>query len=258
MANTINPLAGTSTNPSVKGSFGAPGGAVPSFDQILQSSTVRETATAASTTESASSLGADNDATEDRFLALLVAQMRNQDPLNPLENAEVTTQLAQINTVRGIEDLGKSMKSLLERLSQQGPINSASMIDRQVLVPASSVDLTDADMEPVKAAAELTLPAQQVVADIYGTDGVVLRSLDLGAHGPGLVNFEWDGRDAAGEWAPEGRYTLRVRALGSDGEQDPATSVARRVVGIERGSDGLNLRLQGGASVPESSIRAIF
>ncbi|MEZ5649145.1 MAG: flagellar hook capping FlgD N-terminal domain-containing protein [Burkholderiaceae bacterium] len=257
MANAINPVSNAATAPRVSGAFGAAGGAVPSFEQIMQASTVKETVG----TQSASgvaSLGEDNQATEDRFLALLVAQMSNQDPLNPLDNAEVTTQLAQINTVRGVEDLGKTMNKLLDRLASQSPVAGASMIDRQVLVPSSSIDVSDSDMAPVRVAAELTQPAQQVVADIYGSDGVVVRSFDLGTHAAGMVSFEWDGRDSEGEWAPEGRYGLRVRALGSDGEQSPVTSVAERVVGVERGSDGLNLRLQGGASVPESSIRAIF
>lgn len=230
---------------------------VPSFEQILQASTVQPTAETTQTV-SDGTLGADNDATEDRFLALLVAQMRNQDPLNPLENAEVTTQLAQINTVRGIEDLGRTMEQLLAKASSDSPVTSAALIDRSVLVPGSYLRVTDADMSPVMAAAELTLPSQQVVAEIYGADGGVLRRIDLGAHGPGLVGFEWDGRDADGNWAAEGRYEFRVRALDGEGEQSPATSVAERVVGVERGSDGLNLRLQGGASVPEASIRAVF
>jgi flagellar basal-body rod modification protein FlgD len=257
MATTINPLSGQNTTRPGATSAGGPSGDVASFEQILQASAVASRENVAGT-EAVGTLGADNDATEDRFLALLVAQMRNQDPLNPLENAEVTTQLAQINTVRGIEDLGKTMSELLSRFDQNGPVASANLIDRQVLVPSSSVFVTDQDMSPVTAAAELDAPADALVADVYDSGGQVIRRLDLGAHGPGLVSFEWDGRDGDGEWAAEGRYGLRVRALSADGESNPPTSVAQRVMGIERGSDGLKLRLEGGASVPESSVRAIF
>ena len=133
-------------------------------------------------------------------------------------------------------------------------------VDEDVALMSAIFRLGDSlqDMSPVTAAAELDAPADALVADVYDSGGQVIRRLDLGAHGPGLVSFEWDGRDGDGEWAAEGRYGLRVRALSADGESNPPTSVAQRVMGIERGSDGLKLRLEGGASVPESSVRAIF
>ena len=257
MATTIDPVTSPTAARAAAPAPGKNPGDLPSFEQILQASTVVPGQTIPGQ-EAVGTLGADNDATEDRFLALLVAQMRNQDPLNPLENAEVTTQLAQINTVRGIEDLGKTMSELLARFDQSSPVASADLIDRRVMVPSSSVFVTDDDMGAITAAAELTAPADALVADVYDGTGQVIRSLDLGSHGPGLVSFEWDGRDVQGDWAAAGRYGLRVRALNADGESSPPTSVAQRVVGIERGSDGLKLRLEGGASVPESSIRAVF
>ena len=71
--------------------------------------------------------GADSaDGTEDRFLKLLVAQMRNQDPLNPMDNAQVTSQLAQISTVRGIESLNKSMTEFVAANSQGTALSAPS------------------------------------------------------------------------------------------------------------------------------------
>ena len=68
------------------------------------------------------------DGTEDRFLKLLVAQMRNQNPMNPMENAEVTSQLAQISTVRGIESLNKSMANFTASAAQNTALASVNMI----------------------------------------------------------------------------------------------------------------------------------
>ncbi|NLD67828.1 MAG: hypothetical protein GX644_03335, partial [Limnobacter sp.] len=78
--------------------------------------------------------------TEDRFLKLLVAQMRNQDPLNPLDNAQVTSQLAQINTVRGIEQLNASMTTMAAASSNVSPVAALGLLGRQVLIEGSEFE----------------------------------------------------------------------------------------------------------------------
>ncbi|MEZ5739192.1 MAG: flagellar hook capping FlgD N-terminal domain-containing protein [Burkholderiaceae bacterium] len=227
-----------------------------SFQDLMAASQVDGSSN--TTKADVATVGADNDQTEDRFLALLVAQMRNQDPLNPLENAEVTTQLAQINTVRGVEDLGKTMKEMLARTSQSSPVASADMIDRSVMVQTSTITLADDQMDPVQAAAELTAPAGAVVAEIYGADGQAVREIALGPHAAGLINFEWDGKDQQGDWAKAGNYQFRVRAVGEAGEESAATSVAAKVVGVQKDGDSVSLRLEGGQLVPVDSVKAVF
>jgi hypothetical protein len=81
------------------------------------------------------------DEGEDRFLKLLVAQMNNQDPLSPMDNAQVTSQLAQINTVKGIDQLNGTMQKLLDRFQTGGPADAVPMVGRQVLVPGDKLDL---------------------------------------------------------------------------------------------------------------------
>ena len=80
-----------------------------------------------------SATAAANEAS-DRFLKLLVTQMQNQDPLNPMDNAQVTTQLAQINTVRGIETLNGSVGKLVDRGATSSPLDAVGMLGRQALV----------------------------------------------------------------------------------------------------------------------------
>ena len=74
------------------------------------------------------------DESQDRFLKLLVTQMRNQDPMNPMDNAQVTTQLAQINTVRGIETLNTSVAKLVDRGNASSPLDAVGMLGRKVMV----------------------------------------------------------------------------------------------------------------------------
>ena len=79
---------------------------------------------------------------QDRFLKLLVTQMKNQDPLNPLDNAQVTTQLAQISTVNGVERLNATIQAIADSFTAGQSLQAAGMIGREVLVPGSTLQLT--------------------------------------------------------------------------------------------------------------------
>ncbi len=119
----------------------------------------------------------------DRFLKLLVAQMRNQDPLNPLDNAQVTTQMAQISTVTGIEKLDGSIGGLRESLLAAQSLQSAAVIGRQVLASGATLNL---GASGASGALELTTAADRVQVTIATSAGAVLRRLELGAQ-PGGV-----------------------------------------------------------------------
>src|SRR5512146_862467 len=81
------------------------------------------------------------DDLQDRFLKLLVTQMKNQDPLNPLDNAQVTSQLAQISTVNGIEKLNTTIQAMATSFAAGQSLQAAGMIGRDVLVPAPTLRL---------------------------------------------------------------------------------------------------------------------
>src|SRR6476469_10812857 len=101
------------------------------------------TLTAASSTQS-SSASTSTDTTsaselQDRFLKLLVAQMKNQDPLNPLDNAQVTTQLAQISTVSGIDKLNQTMNAMSSSFLASQSLQASGLIGHNVLAPGRDV-----------------------------------------------------------------------------------------------------------------------
>src|SRR5215217_2158402 len=105
---------------------------------------VSSTNSATDATAAASSLTAstsDAKATSDRFLKLLVAQMQNQDPLNPMDNAQVTSQMAQINTVNGIEKLNTTVQGLSGQFVQMQALQGANLIGRDVIVPGNKMDI---------------------------------------------------------------------------------------------------------------------
>lgn len=202
-------------------------------------------------------LADNNQATEDRFLALLVAQMQNQDPMNPLENAEVTTQLAQINTVRGIEDLGQTVRQLLAQSSGNDPAASSNVLDRHVLVRGGEIQVAGDDAS-MTLGASVELPTNALTAQMVNSDGQSVRTILLGPQTPGITTFEWDGNDNNGDAVAPGTYELVVRAAGSDGAVGVQSLVAHQVTGVTRGQESIDYRIQGGANVPADDVLGIF
>jgi flagellar basal-body rod modification protein FlgD len=125
----------------------------------------------------------------DRFLKLLVTQMQNQDPLNPMDNAQITTQMAQISTVSGIDDLNKSIGAMSSTLFTSQSLQAASLIGKNVLVPGDKL-LLDADRNTTAGFA-LAGHADKVSVNIKDANGKIVDTVDLGPQKPGRVSFDW-------------------------------------------------------------------
>ncbi|MEZ5703718.1 MAG: flagellar hook capping FlgD N-terminal domain-containing protein, partial [Burkholderiaceae bacterium] len=95
--------------------------------------------TVGSTTAKTSNNATDPEASQDRFLKLLVAQINNQDPLNPMDNAQMTTQMAQINTVSGIQELNATLKGMAAQMTAAQSLQGASLIGRDVLMDGDTL-----------------------------------------------------------------------------------------------------------------------
>ena len=149
---------------------------------------------------------------QNRFLTLLVAQLENQDPLNPLENTEITSQLAQMSTVQGIEQLNTQLTSLVDSLAQTQAVQASSLIGNTVLVPGSGLTLSDGE---AYGGVNLASAADQVTVNILDSTGKVVQTQTLGANEAGNVLFSWDGATISGGTAADGSYTFEVEATKS-------------------------------------------
>lgn len=193
--------------------------------------------------------------TQDRFLNLLVAQMKNQDPLNPLDNAQVTSQLAQLSTVQGIENMNSSLAALAASLGVNQMAQAANLIGRAVLVPGNTV--SPAQMEDVMGF-ELSRPADKVTVDIHDAAGSVVRSLDLGSREDGVNVLAWDGLTSSGAAAPDGQYSFTVNAV-QGGQSVSSTALNLGMVNsVSQNSQGVQLNLAGNKSTSYAEIRQIF
>jgi flagellar basal-body rod modification protein FlgD len=193
----------------------------------------------------------------DRFLKLLVAQMKNQDPLNPMDNAQVTSQMAQINTVTGINGLNETVARLLEQFGAMEALQAAQLTGRSVLVTGNQV-ASDGKGTPAVAGVELAAPADTVAVEIRDAAGNVVRTLALGAAGAGITRFSWDGRTDSGGTAAAGNYTVAVKAVSAGSEVAATPLMARTVEAVTRSNGGTQLVLAGGIHVAYGDVKQIL
>lgn len=178
--------------------------------------------------------------TENRFLTLLVTQLKNQDPLNPLDNAQVTSQMAQINTVAGIEKLNATLGKLLSAYDDSKSVQSAAMIGKNVLVPGSDLKLT---ANGAAGGVLLDSAADRVLVKISDSTGKEVNIEDLGARGVGSFAFVWDGKDADGKALPAGKYTFTVEATKGGNKVNAKELEFGTVSALVRSGNGFQLDL---------------
>lgn len=193
----------------------------------------------------------DANASQDRFLKLLVAQLNNQDPMNPMDNAQMTSQMAQINTVSGIQQLNETMKSMSSQFSALQTLQGMSMIGRDVLVEGKTLSIKDG---LGRGAVDLPLNADKVTVQIFSPSGQPLETINLGALKAGRTTIEWD----ASKYTGTGDPTFKVTAS-YGGKAVSATTLSRETVtSVSNTINGISLELKGMYSVGYDAIKAIL
>jgi flagellar basal-body rod modification protein FlgD len=161
-----------------------------------------------------------------------------------MDNSQMTSQLAQINTVSGIQDLNTTLKGITGQINAGQSLQAAALIGKGVLVPGDRV-LVGSDGTTTPFGLELAAPADDVQITITDGSGKVVRSFDLGAADAGTQSFSWDGKLDDGTQAPQGAYTLSVKAVSGSDAVDVTGLNYALVTGISTGKDGPLLDLGG-------------
>lgn len=197
---------------------------------------------------------------QNSFLTLLVAQLKNQDPTNPMQNNELTTQLAQINTVSGIEKLNTTLGSISGQIDSSQSLQASSLIGHGVMIPGTTVlaGSKDGTVTTTPFGVELERSADKVTATISNKDGLAVRTIEIGGLSAGVHSFTWDGSLDAGGNAPDGAYTVAITAS-SGNESLVATPLSYAVVnGVTRGNDGSKLDLGLAGTITMDKVRQIL
>jgi flagellar basal-body rod modification protein FlgD len=202
-------------------------------------------------TPSASSIASASDAgSQDRFLKLLVTQLQNQDPLSPMDNAELTSQIAQINTVSGIATLNTSVQGLSSQFLQMQSLQGASLVGKDVIVPGNKLDIADG---VAQGGFELTSAADAVKVEVMNPAGKVLDTINLGAQSSGMHSFDW----AAGTYDNTSKLSFRVTATSGATTLTSTALMRDKVDAVSTSGDALMLELDSGSTVAYTTVRAI-
>lgn len=187
----------------------------------------------------------------DRFLKLLTTQLQNQDPMNPMDNAQMTSQMAQISTVTGVETLNASLQALSSQFVQMQALQGAAMVGRQVMVAGDRLAIAEG---MGKGSYDLGSSATGVKVDVLNSAGGVVQTIQMGAQDGGRHTFEWN----AGNTADSANYRFRVSATGTGGSAVTATTLMHDTVqAVNTGGTTLQLQLQHSGSVGYDGIKAL-
>jgi flagellar basal-body rod modification protein FlgD len=206
------------------------------------------------------------EADTNKFMTLLVTQLRNQDPLNPLDNAQITSQLAQLSTVTGVNKLNTTLESLKASYQSSEALQAANLIGHGVLVEGNFVHL-----QAGKAVLGVDLATAADSVQIIITDprtGKDVQTIDLGANEAGAIPLVWDGivdpdkLDADGKpiVLGNGTYTFRVVAMrGGERLTDASTLSFDSVASVTTSAKGgIKLNLPTKGMVTMADIRQIL
>jgi flagellar basal-body rod modification protein FlgD len=190
-----------------------------------------------------------NTASADRFLTMLVTQLKNQDPLNPMDNAQITSQMAQINTVTGLEKVNESIQSLGSRMLQSQALQGAAVVGRDVSFEGDRVTVrAGMGRGAVERAGSSTSTRVEVLDGAQRVVGI----LDLGPRDAGRHNFEWP----LGSKPQSAAYTFRLVASEGKSAVPGRTLVVDRVQSVSTNGDGLTFTTSRNGVLPASQVVA--
>jgi len=195
------------------------------------------------------------DKAQDRFMTLLVTQMKNQDPLNPMDNAQVTSQMAQLSTVTGIDKLNNTLESLIGNVQTGQSYQASSMIGHNVLVSGNEVSTSGTGGY---YGADLPIGADKVSVAIKDSAGTTIRTIDLGKQDAGTLPLKWDGLADDGSVAKSGSYKFDVTASIANSSAAATGLSYAQVSSISTSTSGIKLNLSNLASVSTSDVKEIF
>lgn len=197
------------------------------------------------------------DLGKNEFLELLVAQLNNQNPLEPQENGEFIAQLAQFSTVEGVEKLNSSMGDILSGFHSSQALQASSLVGRKVIIPADDAMVDTA--ETFKGSVLVPQSSSNVYVSVYDEAGSVVATVNLGAQEAGEQSFMWDGKDKDGETLPPGKYQFKAEGSFNGETQGLYTLLPANVDSVTLSPQGgeLLLNLAGLGAVPLSQVQII-
>ena len=193
---------------------------------------------------------------KDDFLRLLIAQLRNQDPLNPVPNNEFVAQTAQFSSLEQLQNMNKTLEGLAAQSGSGGAASASALLGKTVTVNGSALTVDGVRKGPIGYS--LPTGAASVAIRVVNESGNVVRTLIRGQQGSGVHQLPFDGLDDQGRTLPSGLYTYQVVAADAGGRTLPGVYTGGgQVTGVAVEAGGLMLVINNSQRVPLSSVVAV-
>ena len=219
-------------------------------DSILSELGSASNKAASAATDASSVLGKDD------FLQLLVVQLQNQDPLNPLDDKEFIAQLAQFSSLEQMSNVASGIETLTETVARQDSLSAVSYIGKDIVAAGNTVTKYDSFVTPVYFT--LDESAATVSINVYDQNNNIVQTQTLNAMQAGEYTFSWDGLDFNGKTADNGQYKVYFAAVdGNDKAVLVDTEVAGTISGVSKTTDGISFKLSDGRTVGFDDISMV-
>ncbi|MDJ0739301.1 MAG: flagellar hook assembly protein FlgD [Gammaproteobacteria bacterium] len=191
------------------------------------------------------------------FLKLMVTQLNNQDPFEPMDNGEFLSQIAEFGSVTGLEELNQNFQDLAASITSNQALQAGSLVGREVLAPVDTGFLLTGGN--LRGQVELEQSSPQVTVRVFDQVGQLVREMPMGSAPPGALKFTWDGINDLGEFVAPGHYSIRVESIQNDRAVNLQTKMFAKVESVNLdGRNGLTLNLEGLGPIAFNNVQQIY
>ena len=193
---------------------------------------------------------------KDAFMELMLAQLKNQNPLEPQDNGDFIAQLAQFSSLEEMQNLSGSVDDVVGQFRSSQALQASAMVGKTVLAP-SSVGILGSEGE-ITGTIQVPASTGGLRLSVMNQSGELVRQIDMGSSQAGVVSFQWDGQDGNGNPLPPGPYSIVAQGSYPSGSEQLATMVSANVDSVSLGQGGsITLNLAGMGSIPLSEVKQI-
>jgi len=193
---------------------------------------------------------------KNEFMELMIAQLKNQNPLEPQDNGEFISQLAQFSSLEEMQSLTSTVDDVASQFRSSQALQASAMVGKTVMAP-SEIGILGADGK-ITGSIEVPASTGGLRLSIQSMSGELVRQIDLGSSSAGIQSFSWDGKDGNGNALPQGSYRIVAEASYPEGTEQLATMVSANVDSVSLGSNGsITLNLAGMGSIALSDVQQI-
>ncbi|MFT6264661.1 MAG: flagellar basal-body rod modification protein FlgD [Oleiphilaceae bacterium] len=197
-----------------------------------------------------------NELGKNQFMELMIAQMENQNPLEPQDNGAFISQLAEFSSLEEMQKLSGSVNSFASQYQSTQALQASAMVGRTVLVPGTESPL-GAD-GTISGIIELPESTGSLSVNIFNGSGELVNNFNMGQQPAGTVPFVWDGTNSDGEYMPFDQYSFKVESSQGGEVKQMNTLLSANVNSVSIGQSGeITLNLSGMGSVPLENVREI-